>query len=70
MANEFELPEGWINGTTLNQTELSQVISSFVARIMICSARNKIQNEGMDWPRILSYAENGLDFDFLVVTDD
>ncbi len=69
-GNEFELPEGWINGTTLNQIELSQVISSFVARIMICSARNKIQNEGMDWPRILSYAENGLDFDFLVVTDD
>lgn len=69
-TNEFVLPEGWINGSALDQSELSQAINSFSARIMTSCARNKIQNQALDWSKILSYAENGLDFDFSIYTDD
>jgi len=62
-SNSFEIPAKWMGGEIYTNTELSQLASSYAARILAYGARNKATNEGADWNRILSYANNGIEKD-------
>lgn len=63
-ANTFDVPLKWTAGVAMTNVELSEMANGYAARIMASSSRTKAQNEALDWGQILTYAENGLTFDF------
>jgi hypothetical protein len=62
-SNPFRLGDGWINGKTYDNSEMSKIINSYAARLLISLPRNRSQVENVDWHRVRQYAENGIDFD-------
>ena len=56
----FSTPLKWLGGETYSSTELAQLASSFAARILAYSSRNKAHNEAIDWGKVLNYANNGI----------
>lgn len=56
----FTIPAEWMGGESYTNTEFSQLVNSFAARILAYSSRNKTHNEKLDWERILHYANNGI----------
>lgn len=69
-GSSFELPKEWMGGETYTSTELSELASSYAARILAYSSRNKKNNEGIDWNRVLNYAKNGIQKDLAPVMGD
>ncbi|MBS0012143.1 MAG: hypothetical protein KFF49_12080, partial [Bacteroidales bacterium] len=63
-ANSFTVPALWVGGMDMTNVELGQLANSYAARIMAYHSRTKAHNEALDWTKILSYAQNGIDFDF------
>jgi starch-binding outer membrane protein, SusD/RagB family len=59
-GNSFEIPAKWLGGESYTNAELSQLASTYAARILTYSSRNKAHNEGIDWNKVLSYASNGI----------
>ncbi|MBK7479547.1 MAG: hypothetical protein IPI69_07320 [Bacteroidales bacterium] len=66
----FTLPGTWIPGMVYTEEEVSQLANSMAARFLSYSPRNKADNDAVDWSRVLSYANNGLTFDFAPKMDD
>ena len=64
----FTLPSQ-VNGVTLSNTQWSQFLNSYGARLLATSARNSTQKAALDWERILNYTNNGLTYDFKVLSD-
>jgi starch-binding outer membrane protein, SusD/RagB family len=62
-ANGFILPERWMGGESYSNVELAQLASSYAARILAYSSRNKAHNEAIDWGKVLSYANSGIQKD-------
>ncbi|WP_029033351.1 RagB/SusD family nutrient uptake outer membrane protein [Salinimicrobium terrae] len=58
-----------VNGMNLNNEEWSQFLNSFAARIYVNSARNVEERQNLDWQRVLDYAQNGQNYDLLVLSD-
>lgn len=67
--NVFTLPNDWINGNSFTNTEMSKLAHSFIARLLVYSARNKEQTEAIDWLKVLEHANNGITEDFNVEGD-
>lgn len=67
--NTFTFEDGWLNGVTFTNVELGKLANSYAARIMLQSPRTAAQNEALDWGKIQTYAENGIDFDFYVIAN-
>lgn len=66
----FTLPDGFIRGYNLTSDELAQLANSFAARILAYSARNKADNEAVDWGQVLAYANAGINWEYAPVMDD
>jgi len=60
-ANTFTVPENWMAGDVYTSAELGALASSYAARILAYSSRNKAQNEAIDWSKVLAYAQNGIE---------
>jgi len=58
-ANSFTIPEKWLGGQSYTSTELAELASTSAARILAYGSRNKAHNEGVDWSKVLTYANNG-----------
>lgn len=67
--NTFTFQEGWLNGVTFTNVELGKLANSYAARMMLQSPRTAAQNAALDWGKIQTYAENGIDFDFFVIAN-
>ncbi|APZ44827.1 hypothetical protein BW723_00330 [Polaribacter reichenbachii] len=67
--NDFVLPEDWINGNAFTSGDMSKLAHSFIARLMVYSARNKEQTEAIDWLSVLEHTNNGITEDFNVEGD-
>ena len=59
--NTFSVPENWMAGDVYSSTELGALASSYAARILAYSSRNKAHNEAIDWSKVLGYAQNGIE---------
>ncbi|NQU87068.1 MAG: hypothetical protein HQ541_15030, partial [Mariniphaga sp.] len=59
-GNTFEIPAKWMGGDIYSHIELSELANSYAARILTYSSRNKAHNEALDWNRILTYTNNGI----------
>jgi len=60
-ANTFTIPENWMAGDVYTSDELGALASSYAARILAYSSRNKAHNEAIDWSKVLGYAQNGIE---------
>lgn len=69
-SGSFEVPGEWMGGKPMTGIELAQLARSYAARILVYSSRNKQQNLQLDWTRVLSYARDGIDYDFQPVLGD
>lgn len=67
--NQFTLPIEWINGNTFSNLEMSKLAHSFIARLMVYSARNIEQTNAIDWAKVLEHSEKGITSDFNVEGD-
>ncbi len=68
-TNSFILPATWIPGDTYNEADLAKLMHSYVARLLVYSARNKTQNDATDWSKVLYHAEKGITQDFAPMGD-
>src|SRR5690606_38705256 len=70
-ANEgdFTVSNNIVYGKTLSNTEWSQFLNTYAARVLVMSARNADQRANLDWNRVLEYTQNGLTYDFAVGQD-
>jgi hypothetical protein len=71
-ANTFTLPSTWIpsNTVTYTQKEIGELANTVAGLLMSYSPRNKTQNDAVDWNKVLSYANNGLTYDFAPLMND
>ncbi|MCK5788887.1 MAG: RagB/SusD family nutrient uptake outer membrane protein [Chlamydiia bacterium] len=67
--NSFILPESWIAGEQYSNIELAQLMHSYLARLLVYSARNKVQNDATDWTKVLYHANKGITEDFAPMGD-
>lgn len=67
--NEFTIPEGWMNGNTFTNLEMSQLAHSFIARLLVYAPRNTTQTDNLDWENVLHHAELGITSDFNIEGD-
>ncbi len=63
-ANTFTLPASWMGGQTFTNADLSKLANSYAARILAYSSRTKAHNDGIDWTKVLAYANKGITTDF------
>jgi hypothetical protein len=67
---QFTLDANWINGyAAFTDADLLELCNSYAARLIVMGSRTKAQNEALDWTKVLSYAEDGLTFDFAPMGD-
>jgi len=62
-GNSFEIPAKWMGGESYTNTELAQLANSYAARILAYGPRNAAANSAVDWSKVLSYANNGIEKD-------
>jgi PKD repeat protein len=66
----FSIPYDWINTSSeITNERLSNLTNFLAAKILISSARNNQETQSLNWSKILSYAQNGLEQDFTIFAD-
>lgn len=69
--NSFTLPGdytgSWIPGVTMSNTEFAKLIRSYMARIMVYSARTPEERAAVDWQRVIALIDQGITQDFAPV---
>jgi len=66
----FSIPYTWINTSTeITNQRLSNLANYLAAKILISSARNSEETQSLNWSKILSYAQNGLEQDYTIFAD-
>ena len=60
----FTLPEGWIPGMTYTNVEVGKLANTVAAQLLSYSPRSKAENNAVNWAKVLTYANNGITFDF------
>jgi len=68
-ANSFTLPDNWINGVAMTNTELAQVAHSYAARYIASVARSPEDRAAADWATILNHINHGITEDYAVQGD-
>ncbi len=58
-----------VNGMTLSSSQWAEFLNTLGARLLANVARNSTQRDNTDWPRVLTYANNGLTYDLNVLSD-
>lgn len=59
-------PDVVIAGVSFNKELLTQFANSMAARFLVCQPRTQAENTQVDWNKVKSYAEKGLQSDFQV----
>jgi hypothetical protein len=62
-ANAFEV-DGWVNGLTLSNDDVSKLAYSYAARYMAQVGRTPAERDAADWTKIANYASMGITADF------
>lgn len=68
--NTFTLDEGTIRtGGPVDNVMLEQIAHSFIARFLGYAPRNASQNSSVDWGKVATHAQNGVQEDFNIHVD-
>jgi len=65
----FTMDASFINGLALTSDQIVELANSYAARFLAQAARNATDNSSTNWQRVLSFAENGLTYDFAPIAD-
>ncbi|MFQ5639081.1 MAG: hypothetical protein ACE5IR_13950 [bacterium] len=68
-ANDFTLPDTWINGKAYTSAELAQIAHSFIARYMVLVPRDRTARSNVNWSSVLSHLDQGITEDFAILGD-
>lgn len=68
-ANTFTTEDGWMSGSHTN-TELVQIMHSYIARFMADVARTPTERANVNWTTVISHVNQGITADFTVYGDD
>lgn len=69
-TNSFTLEGGIMRaGTTITNVELAKIANSFIARTLSNQPRTAAENDQVDWGKVKAHAQDGLDFDFGMISD-
>jgi starch-binding outer membrane protein, SusD/RagB family len=66
----FVIPSSWLPGEPWSSAEFAQLASSYAARLLVYSARNKADDTATDWNKVYTYAKGGIKKDFAPLADD
>jgi hypothetical protein len=66
--NSFTLPQDWMTKPFTNE-DLSKIAHSFIARLLVYSARNQQETDAVDWQSVLNHAQQGITEDFSIEGD-
>ncbi len=69
-ANNFIIPNDWINGKDYANTELAQLAYSYMARFTVYNSRNATENDAISWQTVIDYANLGITSDFEIFLDN
>lgn len=69
-TNTVSLPSEYLPGVQWNSEELGRLASSFAARLLVYSSRNKTDDNQTDWAKVYDYASHGIEKDFAPLADD
>lgn len=68
--NSFTLAPGIIStDMTITNVEFEQIVHSYIARFLAYMPRNANQNGQVDWAKVQTNAEEGIDFDLKIKAD-
>ena len=59
----------YFNGLSLGSTEFVELANSYAARFLMQWPRTEAEAQQVDWASVLSYAENGLTYNFAPIAD-
>jgi len=68
-ANSFNTTDGWMSGSRSN-TELAQIMHSYIARFTAAMARTPAERSAVDWASVKSPIALGVTSDFTVYAED
>lgn len=69
-ANPFTLPgDGpeWIPGITMSNDDLARLIHTYIARLMVYTARSSEERAAVDWNEVIAHIDQGIQNDFAPV---
>lgn len=69
-ANAFTIPgpPGWFR-TPLDNTDLVRLANSWIARFLVSTPRDRASRDTVDWARVLTHAEQGIQTDFAPIAE-
>jgi hypothetical protein len=68
-ANTFTIPNTWVNGVTITNTQLKEIINSFLARYIAGVARTPAERAAVNWAKVMQHAQAGVKADWGPVGD-
>ncbi|RLD47020.1 MAG: hypothetical protein DRI86_01565 [Bacteroidetes bacterium] len=69
-ANNFIIPDDWINGKDYSNNEFAQIAYSYMARLLAYSPRNASQNNSTNWSQVIQYVDKGISSDLEIYLDN
>lgn len=65
-APAFETPAGWMGGVALTNDDLVRLANSYMARLLVYSARNPAEREAVAWGDVIDHVDAGIQEDIVV----
>jgi hypothetical protein len=56
---DFTLPLDWINQQTVTKAKLKEIANSFIARLLVYSARTPEERAAVNWQKVLAVTGQG-----------
>lgn len=71
LSSDFTIPAAWL-GTPSDYSadDFKRLCNTMAARILAYTPRNKTENDAVNWGKVKSYAENGIQKDFEILQDN
>lgn len=60
---------GWYNGANIDKDYFIAMCNSYMARLLTTAPRNAAENASVDWARVKTLAQAGIDNDFVIMND-
>lgn len=68
--NSFTIPASWLGTSSdMSSTDFKKLCNTLAARILAYTPRNKTELTAVDWAKVKTYADAGIDFDFNIEMD-
>lgn len=69
-ANDFVLPDNWINGIAMTNEYMAELIHSYIARYMVWVARTPADRAAVNWATVMNHCNAGITEDLILTGDN